>query len=147
MGFLTGSEAIVVSRAGFIWIPESVYIMRRLTQMGLADIVFFVFGVFMVGATATWNVKLDSAFLPSAVNGISSVTGILISLTSVMIVFSMNQREGKFAKMYRRHMINSTLCLMFSAVPLVLAYNELVQGSPVSAVKLAAIGMIFAFIV
>jgi len=76
-----------------------------------------------------------------------ALTGIFIGLTSILIVFSTNQREGKFVRQYREHITNSIFGPMFSAFALALAFSQLVQFSESSAVKLAAIGMIFAIIV
>jgi len=115
--------------------------MRRPTLLELLDIALFAGVSWSTYTVNGWEVKLGDSFLPTVVNGITSVTGIMIGLCSVLIIFSMNQHGGLMFKRYRRHIIGSLISLMIASISLVSAYTDLIHSSLDTSVKLAYIGL------
>jgi hypothetical protein len=126
--------------------------MRKLTYLGVFQIGWVCFSFVILVVIALWEVKLDGAFIPTVVNGMSTVTGIFIALSSGLVVFTLNQRGSyeeavpTFRK-YRDHAMVAIVILAFASAALMMSYADLIRASPRDAVLEAMVGLYVAFAV
>jgi hypothetical protein len=122
--------------------------MRKLTKLDIIDISLFILGVVVISILPFRVVDLSETILPTAINGIATVTGIIVAATSGLIAFTMSlhvQHNFPFKK-YRTHSILSLIIVALSLSFLMVAYTDVLANRLVYAAKEAQIALIMSIL-
>jgi hypothetical protein len=119
--------------------------MQRLTKLGIVDFCFVLGGVLLVIVILVFGKpSVEASILPTIINGVSTVTGIITAITSSLIVYTFSvraqahalQKDSPFEK-YSSHSYANFFVVFISLAFLVFTYDAEVGGDFVFATSLA----------
>jgi len=130
------------------------FFMPRLTKLGLVDICLVVIGALIVIASLLFGRPLaDASILPTIINGVSTVTGIITAITSSLIVYTLSvsaqahrlQKGSAFNKYSLRSYANF-FAVFISLAFLVFTYEAELGGDLKDATSLAVSALLISIL-